>query len=121
MAQSILHLLSQIRGGAALVKANDRLSELVAAVKSTGQPGEITLTITVKPDKTDETIVKLVPKIKAKIPERAFAEGLFFVSDNGELSREDPRQIELDLERKTKLEEAGATALNQVGRGPGVF
>lgn len=117
MAQSVLHLLSQIRGGAALARAGDRLSELVAAVKATGQPGEVTLTVIVKPDKTDETIVKLVPKVKAKIPERAFAEGIFFVSDNNELSREDPRQAELDLERRTKLEEAGATALNQVGRG----
>lgn len=36
---------------------------------------------------------------------------------HGNLTREDPRQIELELQRKAELEEAGAVALERVGRG----
>lgn len=116
MAQSIVLVLSQIRGGQALVKAEQGLEDIIEAVKSTGKVGELTLNIKVIPDKTDELIVRIKPKVKLSIPERDFAEGIFFI-DGKKLSRQDPRQIELELERKANLEAQGATALDRVGRG----
>lgn len=114
---SILDVLSQIRGGAALIDANKELREVVMAVKSTGKKGSITLKIDIEPDKTDDTVVTFQPDVTKKVPKKAYAKGLFYVSDNGDVSREDPRQQELELERQEKLAEQGATALKQVGRG----
>lgn len=118
MAQSILHLLSQIRGGAALEDANRMLSELAQACRETGKKGKLTLTIEVTPDKTDTTILELQPDVAAKMPKRPYTKGLVFYDDaTGTLTREDPRQLALELERKEKLADQGAAALSQVGRG----
>lgn len=117
MAQNLTEILSQIRGGAALEEAGRDLQELVQAVRDTGKPGKLTFSITVEPDKTDETVVTLQPDVTLKIPKRAKAKGMFYMDSHGRLTREDPRQIELELERKAKLEEAGAVAMTQVGRG----
>lgn len=117
MSQSILDVLSQIRGGAALIDANKELRAVVQAVKATGKKGKITLSIDIEPDKTDETVVTFQPDITIKVPKKPYAKGLFYVAPNGDVSREDPRQIELELERKEKLASEGVTALAAVGRG----
>lgn len=117
MAQNLSDILSQIRGGAALHEAGASLQECVQATRDTGKPSKLTFTITVEPDKTDETVVTLQPDITVKLPKKPKAKGIFYVDGHGRLTREDPRQIELELERKEKLAEAGATALTQVGRG----
>lgn len=118
MAQSITHLLSQIRGGAALSDANEMAEEVVKAVKATGKKGRIVLTIDIEPDKIDDTVVTIQPSITMKKPTRPYAKGMFFVNDKtGELTREDPRQIELKLWREKELEAQGATTITQVGRG----
>lgn len=119
MAQSIAHVLSQIRGGQALTDGNDLLHDLTKAVKATGKKGTLTLTIVVEPDKTDDTVVTLQPDVTIKKPKRAYPKGIFYVNDKtGELTREDPRQIELELERQAELKEQGAIAMSRVGRGP---
>lgn len=118
MAQSIIHTLSQIRGGAALADADRLCADVVKAVKETGKKGSVTLTIIIEPDKTDNTVVTLQPDVTVKTPRRAYAKGIFFVDDRtGELSREDPRQIEMDLKRKAELAEQNAVAITKVGRG----
>lgn len=119
MAQQILPILSQSRGGAAALEdAADLLSEVIEAVQDAGEKGHVTIKIEVAPDKTAEIMVSLQAKLSYSIPRRPYAKGLYFVNpQTRQLSREDPRQIEMELERKAKLEEAGATAINQVGRG----
>ena len=120
MAQTIMDIMSQIRGGYALSEAGKKLDELVKAVSATGKPGEVTFTIKVAPDKSDDTIVTLKPSIKAKIPERGFSEGAFFVGPDGRLTKEDPKQTSMFEERERQgvaTLKAGETALAQVGRG----
>lgn len=117
MAQSLTDVLSQIRGGAALHEAGQALQEVVQAVRDTGKAGKLTFSITVEPDKTDETVVTLQPDLTVKLPKRPKAKGIFFMDRHGGLHREDPRQVEMELERKAKIEEQGVTALTQVGRG----
>jgi len=117
MAQNLMDILQQIRGGTALHEAGVALQELVQSVRDTGKPGKLTFSIMVEPDKVDETVVTLQPDISVKLPRRPKAKGIFFVDGHGRLTRDDPRQIELELERKAKLEEQGATALDRVGRG----
>jgi hypothetical protein len=112
----------QIRGGAALSDANKELTEVVAAVKATGQDGYVNLKIVVKADKTDETVVRFKPHVDFKKPRKGYAEGIFYVNDKtGEVTREDPRQIELQLERDAERAERDRLAteqgLTRIGRG----
>ena len=118
MGQSILHLLSQIRGGAALEYAGEELSLVAEACRQTGLKGSVTITIEITPDKGDPTILELRPSIKSKLPQRPFGRGIMFYDDaSGELTREDPRQLEMKLEREEKLAAQGATSLSTLGRG----
>lgn len=115
--QSFLDVLSQIRGGAALTDAARDLQELVQAVRDTGKSGKLVFSIIVEPDKTDDTVVTLQPDVVLKMPKKPRAKGIFFMDKHGTLTREDPRQLELEMERKAGLEAAGAVALERVGRG----
>ncbi len=120
MSQSITDTLGQLRGGYALHEAGKRLDECVRAVRATGKKGTITLTIDIIPDKTDDRIIKMLPTVKAKIPEKGFSEGIFFVGPDGRLTKEDPAQLELLEERRrdgVASIAAGERALAEVGRG----
>lgn len=120
MAQSLVDIMSQIRGGFAMHEAGKKLTEIVQAVNSTKKPGELTITIKVAPDKVDDRVVTMKPSIKAKIPEKGFNEGIFFIGADGKLTKEDPAQMAMELERKQQgvatLERSEA-ALEQLGRG----
>lgn len=119
MAQSITDIMGQIRGGYALNEAGKELAELVKAVKETKKSGKITFTIEVKPDKNDDRVVTMHPKVEAKIPKRGFSEGIFFVGPDGRLSKEDPAQLDLLEERRAegvRSIQRSEAALEQVGR-----
>lgn len=121
MGQSLTDIMGQIRGGFAMHQAGKELEELIAAVQETKKKGKLTITISVEPDKVDERIITLQPDVKTTIPRRGFNPGIFFVDDNGKLSKEDPAQLDMQLSREregvTDMQ-AQAAALNKVGRGP---
>ena len=121
MAQSLPDVLGLVRGGYALHDASKKLAEVIQAVKATGKPGEVTLTIKISPDKTDDRIFTLKPSVKAKIPEKGYAEGhVFLDAVTGRITKEDPAQLELLKERREEgvaSIERSEAALNQVGRG----
>lgn len=120
MSQSIADTLGQLRGGYALHEAGKRLDECVRAVRATGKKGSITLTIDITPDRTDDRIIRMQPTIKAKIPEKGFSEGIFFVAPDGRLTKEDPAQLDLLEERRQQGIASiaqGEKALAEVGRG----
>jgi hypothetical protein len=113
--------MSQVRGGFAVHIAGEKLQEVLKAVVETGKPGELTFTIKVKPDKNDDRVVTLHPDVKAKIPQKGFTEGIFFVDEDGKISREDPKQLAMELERKqqgvTTMTQQTEAGLAKVGRG----
>lgn len=122
--QTFLDVLSEIRGGAALADAAKNLQELVQAVRDTGKSGKLTFAITVEPDKADDTVVTLQPDVTLKLPKKPRAKGIFFMDRRGNLTREDPRQLELlaeqEAEREAKREREraeGVAHLDRVGRG----
>lgn len=127
MSQTITEVLGLIRGGAALNDAGSKLAEVVLAVKATGKKGSITLKIEIEPDKQDDTVVTFQPSVDVKIPRKPYAKGIFYVDErNGNVSREDPKQIEMELEKQQEKEAqrereraSGITHLAQVGRGNG--
>jgi hypothetical protein len=108
------------RGGYALIDGAKLFKELIRAVKETGKSGEITLTLKLTPDKSDPRLVTMDPDVKIKAPRRKYASGHAFITDDYELSKEDPAQLELLAERReqgiTTLRDS-ESRLEQVGRG----
>lgn len=89
--------LNQLRAGKTQEELSAKLNELVKACSETSSKGEITLTITVRPDKGDSGQYFLRPIIKLKKPEYAISDTLFWGTPDGNLQRHDPAQGDLDL------------------------
>lgn len=98
--------VQNIREGALLELLTSKLHEVVEAVQEHGKVGEITLTLSIKPNGDDA--VTISSKVKAKIPEGTVGDALFFVN-GGNLLRRNPRQMDLEDEiaRKRAEKEAG--------------
>lgn len=119
MARALADVIQQSRGAAVLTDAARLLNELSKAVKESGKPGTLTLKLTIKPDKTDNTVVIVDPEVSVKTPKRPYPSSVFFVDDKtGDLTREDPRQLELLREKEEERAAQGVASLSQVGRGP---
>lgn len=118
MAQSLPDVLGLVRGGYALHDASKKLAEVIQAVKATGKPGEVTLTIKISPDKTDDRIFTLKPSVKAKIPEKGYAEGHVFVDPiTGKLTKEDPAQLDMLEEKRAQGAAIHEAGIREIGRG----
>ena len=89
---SFVETLHNLRKGAALAEAGDRLQALVAAVRDTGKAGKLTLTIDVKPTKGDHDILTLHDGLKVALPEPDRGVTIMYATDHNTLQRQDPRQ-----------------------------
>lgn len=91
--------VAQIRGGDFQEEASKKLQELVGAVRETGRPGTITLTMKIKPATARGSMSTLIidDKVVCKMPEVEKAQSLFFATDENTLQRNDPNQKELAL------------------------
>jgi len=117
MAQSLPDVLGLVRGGYALNDASKKLAEVIQAVKATGKPGEVILSIKISPDKTDDRIFTIKPSVKAKIPEKGYAEGHVFIDTNGRITKEDPAQLDMLEERRAQGVIDHQEGISRVGRG----
>lgn len=88
-------ILRQIRKGIVVTQLDDALREVNEAVIDTGKPGEITLKIKIKPMKGDSCQVTLTPSVTWKKPQADLPDGIFFLTGDGDLVRNDPEQREL--------------------------
>lgn len=113
MAKPLMEVLGQIRGGAAINDAAKDFVELCQRVRDTGKPGSITLTIKVNPDKNDPDVYEVTPDVTVKLPKVARAKGLFYMTPDAQLVREDPKQAKMEFDD----EEGKIARLGQVGRG----
>lgn len=97
---SFLEFLQTHRRGELLHEANDQLTELMAAVKRTGGKGELTLKLPFKVN--DAGQIECIPKLSCKKPTKPLGVGIYFVTDDGELTRRDPQQDDFldDLEAR---------------------
>ncbi len=76
-------------------EAADKLAELVNAVTSTGKPGQLTLTVNLKPSTAGALAVR--GEIKMKRPKRLPREALLWPTPEGNLLADDPKQIKMEL------------------------
>lgn len=100
-AQTFVDTLQELRRGGAVADLTAQLTELVTAVRATGQAGALMLTVKVAPaSRGDVNTLMLVDSVKLKLPTPPKSTTILFASDDGVLTRQDPRQPELDGLRK---------------------
>ncbi|MGN6208808.1 hypothetical protein [Asticcacaulis sp.] len=84
--------LREARKGVIADRLTDELAAVVKAVDATNKAGELTLKVTVKPDKHGGTQKTLSFDIKAKLPTHPTPEAVFWSNVDGDLLRADPDQ-----------------------------
>lgn len=98
--------LAEHRHGGLHDEVGVALNELVEAVQMYRKPGKLVLTITIKPvGQATNVVVSDDVKIDSPRPDRP--DSLFFVDDEFNLVRSDPRQMEIPAVREvTKPQDA---------------
>lgn len=88
-----LDLIADIRRGKVAADLTEELHALIAACVDTGKKGELLLRLTIEPDKNaPQERFNVDGRVVAKTPVRSQRPSLFFVTDDGNLTRSDPRQ-----------------------------
>jgi hypothetical protein len=83
--------LKALRNGSAYDELAQRLHECVQACQNSQRKTEITLTLTIKPDKR-EGLYRVIDRIQAKIPEPPNEGTPLFGTPEGYLDKDDPQQ-----------------------------
>ncbi len=102
----ITDVLRDIRRGKVVDRATEMLAEVVRAVDETGKAGELTIKLSIKPEKGGGVIKTISAKVTAKRPEGDLPEGIFYSDRDGDLHRTDPAQPEMFAEAETAGERA---------------
>lgn len=80
-------------------RVHEQLTELwpqvVRAVRETNKPGALTLTLALKYDRG--AMIVVTPKVTTKMPAPSTSPTLFYADDEGNLTRNDPKQIPLKV------------------------
>ncbi|WP_341674986.1 hypothetical protein [Niveibacterium sp. SC-1] len=102
-----------LRRGALLDEAADKLQEVIAGVTETGKAGKLVIELSVKPASKNQAAVTVSDKVTAKVPALPAGETIMFVTVENNLVPNDPRQSSLDLKQvttsaPTELKTAGA-------------
>lgn len=93
----LVMVLANLDAGSVLHDAGGKLTSLVALVRQRQGKGVFTFQVAIKPFKGDA--LEFVPKVKVSEPAEEVAKGVFYANDAGSLSRQDPRQRELQFSR----------------------
>lgn len=87
---SFLEFLQSFRRGELLAEADSALSELMDAIRETGAKGDITIKLPFKVN--DAGQIECVPQVNVRKPRRSMGTGIYYVTDDGRLTRRDPAQ-----------------------------
>lgn len=105
-----LDLIADIRRGKVAADLTEELHALIAACVDTGKKGELLLKLTIEPDKNaPQERFNVDGRVVAKTPVRSQRPSLFFVTDDGNLTRTDPRQEAFEGLSPVPDEEGAAT------------
>lgn len=92
--RQFIDTLNTLRYGQLHDELTKNLHELTKACSETGKVGELVLKIKLKPGKAGQ--MEIVDEIKTKLPEFERGSTILFTTPEGNLQREDPRQMSLD-------------------------
>ncbi len=88
----------QINNGATVAELSKALTDVVAAVRSTGKSGAVSLKLSVRPASKGNVDVLIVEsQVNSKLPEPDRGVTIFYATDTNLLVRSDPRQQKLPL------------------------
>lgn len=99
-----LFALNSMDAGAVMADAGEKLQALSAVVRRREAKGTFSMKITVKPFKGDALI--FMPEVKITEPKPEPAQSVFYAGEDGELSRNDPRQKEFGFGNRGRRDEA---------------
>lgn len=98
-------VLMSMRDGEVALDVNRKFQELLSAVFETGSKGKLTLTIDVKPSKLamGGAVIEVETNhsCAVKKPELSVGRSLFFVTNEGTLTRDNPAQEAMFTEKET--------------------
>ena len=89
---SVINRFPEIRKGRFLEELNQAVADTVKACLETGKPGSVTIKLSFDP--LGETIA-LKDQITPKLPKPDKAPTTFFATEEGQLSRNNPKQTEM--------------------------
>jgi hypothetical protein len=90
--------LQEQRKGGLHTELSEGMAEMVQACRDLGKNGTVTIKFTVKPQKDGETL-QVVDDVVFKAPKGDRPPSTFFADDQGNLSRNQPRQESFDLRK----------------------
>lgn len=99
---TFLEFFQSFRRGELLVEADKLLSELMQAVRDTGGKGEISLKLPFKVNEAGQ--IECVPKLTMSKPRRPLGTGIYYVTEDGRLTRRDPGQSDMFDELESRRE-----------------
>ena len=102
MTRPFTDTLNALRYGTLNDDLSTALNELVDKCSATGKVGELTLKIKLKPGKGGQ--IEVFDDIKVSAPKEERGSSIMFVSPEGNLQREDPRQLQIDGLRSVNME-----------------
>lgn len=102
---NFLEFFQSFRRGALIQQADERLTELVEAIRETGGTGTLTIKLPFKVNKGGQ--IECTPVVEAKAPRPSVGTGIYFASDDGRLTRRDPNQLDIEdeIERRRSAAE----------------
>ena len=100
-ARLLTDYLGDLEKGRFLIDASRELQELLAAVIDTGKAGTLTLRLSLAPLGGGGEAIQVSGAINSKAPSAARVPTMFFITADGNLSRRDPRQGDLEDHLRT--------------------
>lgn len=93
----VLAVVMDMRNGAVAADCNNKFNDVLKAVIETGGKGELTIKLKLEPAKMGMggvvVEVEASHECKVKKPELAVGRSVFFVTGEGDLTRDDPAQV----------------------------
>lgn len=101
----IVGTLVNLNRGNFVIEAGRKLTELTEACARTRKKGVLTIKLEVLPTGINQRTgrvnqFELDPEVSIKKPELSQPSSIFFFTENGTLTRDDPDQMEMDLQEQ---------------------
>lgn len=99
---SVVAILAEMNKGKTLLQVDSVFQEMLEALKVAGGKGNVTLKFTgefLQQLDNDAAQIAVSLDIKSTLPKTKVVPAVFFVDDKCAVTREDPNQLKLDLQR----------------------
>lgn len=87
-------LMTGFRGGALEVAASEKMQEVLEAMAMHGGNGSVTVKFKFKRDKYDR--LEVFGEVRSTKPEGSIAPGIYFMTDDHQLTQRDPNQSDIE-------------------------